>query len=46
MDVTKPYKSIRFGFMDVTKPYRVYKVWAMDGTDISQCDKMPRHFTA
>jgi hypothetical protein len=23
MDVTKPYKSIRFGAMDVTKPYKI-----------------------
>jgi hypothetical protein len=27
MDVTKPYKSIKFVFMDVTKLYKIYKVW-------------------
>jgi hypothetical protein len=25
MDVTKPYKSIRFGFMGVTKPHK--SIW-------------------
>jgi hypothetical protein len=30
MDVTKPYKFIRFGVLDVTKPYRFIGFGAMD----------------
>ena len=30
MDVTKPYKFIRFGAMDVTKPYKFIRFVAMD----------------
>ena len=30
MDVTKPYKFIRFGAMDVTKPYKFIGFGAMD----------------
>ena len=32
MDVTKPYKFIRFGAMDVTKPYKSIRFGAMDVT--------------
>ncbi len=32
MDVTKPYKFIRFGAMDVTKPYKFIGLGAMDVT--------------
>jgi hypothetical protein len=30
MDVTKPYKFLRFGAMDVTKPYKFIRFVAMD----------------
>ena len=33
MDVTKPYKFIRFGAMDVTKPYRFIGFGAMGVTN-------------
>ena len=55
MDVTKLYKSMRFGSMDVTKPYKSIRFgpWmaqtfhnVIKCPDISQHDKMPRHFTA
>ncbi len=32
MDVTKPYKFIRFGAMDATKPYKFIGFGAMDAT--------------
>jgi hypothetical protein len=32
MDVTKPYKFIRFGATDVTKPYKFIGFGAMDAT--------------
>ena len=32
VDVTKPYKFIRFGAMDVTKPYEFIGFGAMDVT--------------
>jgi hypothetical protein len=32
MDVTKPYKFIRFGAMDVTKPYEFIGLGTMDAT--------------
>ncbi len=32
MDVTKPYRFLRFGAMDVTKPYRFLRFGAMDVT--------------
>jgi hypothetical protein len=32
MDVTKPYKFIKFGAMDGTTPYRNIRFWAMDVT--------------
>ncbi len=32
MDVTKPYKFIRFGAMDATKPYKFTGFGAMDAT--------------
>ncbi len=32
MDVTKPYRFIRFGAMDVTRSYKFNKIGAMDVT--------------
>ncbi len=32
MDVTKPYKLLRFGAMDVTNPYKFIRFGAMDVT--------------
>jgi hypothetical protein len=32
MDVTKPYKLIRFGTKDITKPYKFVGFGAMDVT--------------
>ncbi len=32
MDVTKPYKFMRFGAMDVTEPYNIIGFAAMDVT--------------
>jgi hypothetical protein len=36
MDVTKPYRFIKFGAMDVTKPYRFIGFGAMDVTTQTQ----------